>query len=367
MLVVFFLALFMLVLMLMLMISAVMSAEDIESFLCGPYCGDKERIEAEVRKLRVVAVVDMEMLGGCRFVSVIVERHVFRAVSRNRFVLIAHRVYITVVVQDGRKSCVLVLAALLRAVLVGEVYAAPVDVNLGNIAAPLCFKLLTHLVCGLAVFFGVFLDVFLKLTRFEHGIERLPAACKVGKLTVFYICFCYLGVFMLMLVVMPLHTFFKFLDLCLVSHDLHEVYHLHVLVDRFPERTFHPFVRLAADVYEQVAGGYLDDVGSSRLIAVKVCSVVEKIGYLYIFDVPDYLSHPVILGEDGAYYAYLLAAFLLRRRSAAVVCGRRSFCFRGSSTVIRCCGGIAPARLRAAAPGGADSHSQGHNGRKYSF
>ena len=101
-----------------------------------------------------------------------------------------------------------------------------------------------------------------------------------------------------------LHTFFEFLHLSGITENVHQVDDLHVLVGSFCKSVFDPFIGLSAHIHEQVAGGYLNYIVSSRLIIVQVNTVVKEIGYFNIFCMAsEDLLYPVVFGEDGANYA----------------------------------------------------------------
>ena len=82
----------------------------------------------------------------------------------------------------------------------------------------------------------------------------------------------------IMFVIMSFHAFDELFFLDGIAEFIHEVDYDHVLVGCFLENVVDPFVGFSADINEYVACGDLKDVGCRGLVAVKVCSVIEKHG-----------------------------------------------------------------------------------------
>ena len=109
--------------------------------------------------------------------------------------------------------------------------------------------------------------------------------------------------FMFVFVIMAFHAFDDLFFLDGIAEFIHEVDYDHVLVGCFLENVVDPFVGFSADINEYVACGDLKDVGCRGLVAVKVCSVIEKHGDFGVCRVvAEDVHYPVVFREDGCYY-----------------------------------------------------------------
>ena len=107
-----------------------------------------------------------------------------------------------------------------------------------------------------------------------------------------------------MLVFIFLHAFFEFFDFCGVTQNVHQLHNFHIFVICFCKGIFDPFIRLSANIHEQVAGGYFQYIVSGGLIVVQVNAVVQQISDLCIVSMlTENFLCPVIFREDGAYHA----------------------------------------------------------------
>jgi hypothetical protein len=108
---------------------------------------------------------------------------------------------------------------------------------------------------------------------------------------------------MFMLVIVSFHAFDDLFFLDGIAEFIHEIDYDHVLVGCFLENVVDPFVGFSADINEYVACGDLKDVGCCGLVAVKVCSVIEKHGDFGVCRVvAEDVHYPVVFREDGCYY-----------------------------------------------------------------
>jgi hypothetical protein len=88
-------------------------------------------------------------------------------------------------------------------------------------------------------------------------------------------------------------------DTMTFAEDIQEVEDYHILVLCLSDDVGHPFVGLAAYIDEDVAVGYIYDIGRRGLVAVQIGAVVEQHIELDIHVVLYDLAYPVIDGEDG--------------------------------------------------------------------
>ena len=102
------------------------------------------------------------------------------------------------------------------------------------------------------------------------------------------------------------HALLYLLLFCGVAKELQEVNDLHILVHSLIEGILHPFVGLAANVYEYIARRDAHDIACSGLIVMQVGAAAQQIGHIsLVCMVAHYLLYPVVLGEDGADHAEL--------------------------------------------------------------
>ena len=110
-------------------------------------------------------------------------------------------------------------------------------------------------------------------------------------------------IIMFVFVIVTFHAFDELFFLDGIAEFIHEVDYDHVLVGCFLENVVDPFVGFSADINEYVACGDLKDVGCRGLVAVKVCSVIEKHGDFGVCRVvAEDVHYPVVFREDGCYY-----------------------------------------------------------------
>jgi hypothetical protein len=110
-------------------------------------------------------------------------------------------------------------------------------------------------------------------------------------------------VVMFVFVIVTFHAFDELFFLDGIAEFIHEVDYDHVFVGCFLENIVDPFVGFSADINEYVACGDLKDVGCRGLVAVKVCSVIEKHGDFGVCRVvAEDVHYPVVFREDGCYY-----------------------------------------------------------------
>lgn len=106
----------------------------------------------------------------------------------------------------------------------------------------------------------------------------------------------------LMFVIVAFHAFDDLFFLDGIAEFIHEIDYDHVLVGCFLENIVDPFVGFSADINEYVACGDLKDVGCRGLVAVKVCSVIEKHGDFGVCRVvAEDVHYPVVFRKDGGY------------------------------------------------------------------
>ena len=116
---------------------------------------------------------------------------------------------------------------------------------------------------------------------------------------VLFLTFFMLFFFIFMLMLVFLHTLFDFFFLSFIAEDIQEVEDYHILVLCLSDDVGHPFVGLAAYIDEDVAVGYIYDIGRRGLVAVQIGAVVEQHIELDIHVILYDLAYPVIDGEDG--------------------------------------------------------------------
>ena len=98
----------------------------------------------------------------------------------------------------------------------------------------------------------------------------------------------------------PFHSVDKLLFFHLISKNIQKIDHDHVLVHRFFEGIFHPFVGLAAYINEDVAGRNLHNIVRRGLITVKVHTAVQQHGHFSISGIfAQNILYPIIDREDG--------------------------------------------------------------------
>ena len=135
------------------------------------------------------------------------------------------------------------------------------------------------------------------------------------------------GLFLFALLFFSFHSGDKFLFFHLISQNVQKIDHNHVLVHRFFEGIFHPFVGLAAHIDEDITGRDLHDIVRRRLVAVKVHAGVQQHVYFGISGIfAQNVLHPIIDRKDGrddlqlVSLRFFLSAGLLRpgeQKSAA--------------------------------------------------
>ena len=86
-------------------------------------------------------------------------------------------------------------------------------------------------------------------------------------------------VFIIMVVVMVvlilfLHTFHYFFRLYIFTQGFKKIYHLHLIIFALFKRIINPAVRLTAYIYKEVTVCNLCNVLSSRLVAMKVNTLI---------------------------------------------------------------------------------------------
>ena len=86
-------------------------------------------------------------------------------------------------------------------------------------------------------------------------------------------------VFVIMVVVMVmlilfLHTFHYFFRLYIFTEGFKKIYHLHLIVFALFKRIINPAIRLTAYIYKEVTVCNLCNVLSSRLVAVKINTLI---------------------------------------------------------------------------------------------
>ena len=117
------------------------------------------------------------------------------------------------------------------------------------------------------------------------------------------VVFIVLMILIIMFVIMSFHAFDDLFFLDGIAEFIHEVDYDHVLVGCFLENIVDPFVGFSADINEYVACGDLKDVRCRWLVAVKVCSAIEKHGDFGVCRVvTEDVHYPVVFREDGCYY-----------------------------------------------------------------
>ena len=86
--------------------------------------------------------------------------------------------------------------------------------------------------------------------------------------------FIVLGLFLAAFIVLVLHPLNDLFLFDGVTEYIEQVDHDHILIDRLRQRVLHPFVALAADVNEKIAGRDLYHVVRRGLVAVQIDAVV---------------------------------------------------------------------------------------------
>ena len=126
-----------------------------------------------------------------------------------------------------------------------------IDCNFGNI------RFITRFVIG-TVFFRRFVPVFcftfhhfVQNTLLKIRINRLPLAIPIGQVSILHIAIGKAGI-SVMMSFLRLHTGHCFLCLNSVFQHIKQIDNFHIFVGGFFQGVFHPAIRFAANIEEQV-------------------------------------------------------------------------------------------------------------------
>ena len=135
-----------------------------------------------------------------------------------------------------------------------------------------------------------------------------------------------------LMIMFLLHSFHHFLFFYVVAQNFKEIDHNHIFIYCFPKRILHPFIRLAPNIDEQIAGRYLQNIVCSRLIAVKIHAFIQKHCHFHAGGiVTQDIHHPVIFGENGCHdLNFIIPGCISIATSASAAAGRKTACHQNN-------------------------------------